>query len=150
MERNGVQLAHDTWVVVADGEKYVLLRNEGDAEHPNLCVVLKEEIENPPARALSSDRPGRMRDHGPAKSALQQTDWHRLSEHRFAEDLAALLVNWASQGRFRRLVVVADPRTLGTLRAAYGDRLQSVLAAEIGKDLTNVPIGEIEGLLNRA
>ena len=150
MERNGVRLAHDTWVVIADGEKYLLLRNEGNVEDPNLGAVLKEEVENPPARELSSDRPGRMRDAGPGKSALQQTDWHRLSERRFAEDLAALLVDWASQGRFRRLVVVADPCTLGALRAAYGDRLQSVLAAEIGKDLTNVPIGEIEGLLNSA
>jgi len=145
-----VRLVHDTWVVVADGKKYRLLRNEGGAEHPNLCVVLKEEIENPPARELSSDRPGRMRDQGRAKSALQQTDWHRLSEQRFAKDLAALLVDWASQGRFRRLIVVADPRTLGALRAAYGGRLHSVLAAEIGKDLTNVPIGEIEALLKRA
>ncbi len=145
-----MRLSHDTWVVVADGEKYRLLRNEGDALRPKLSVVLAEEIENPPARALSSDRPGRMNDQGRSKSALEQTDWHRLSEQRFAQDLAALLVDWAAQGRFRRLVVVADPRTLGTLRAAYGDRLKSVLAGEIGKDLTNVPIAKIEALLEAA
>ncbi len=145
-----MRLAHDTWIVVADGEKYLLLRNEGGAQHPNLCVVSKEEIENPPMRELSSDRPGRMKDRGRAKSALEQTDWHRLSEQRFAQDLATLLVQWASQGRFRRLVVVADPRTLGALRAAYGDNLRSVLTAEIAKDLTNVPVEEIEALVSRA
>ena len=34
----GIKLDHGTWVVVADGEKALFLRNEGDNQYPNLSV----------------------------------------------------------------------------------------------------------------
>ena len=156
-----MKIVHDTWIVVADGEKYLLLRNDGNPEHPSLRTISKDEAENPPARDLGTDRPGRMPDQGGmssrvggaigrsggARSAMEETDWHRLAEHRFAEDLAARLIDWAGQGRFKRLIVAADPRTLGVLRAAYGDRLESVLLAEVGKDLTNLTLPDIAKVL---
>lgn len=78
------------------------------------------------------------------KSAMTEADWHRISEERFADRLADKLVKWASLGRFRKLVIVADPRSLGTMRAAYGDALHSVIVAEIDRDLTNLPMDKIE------
>lgn len=152
---------HDTWVVVADGEKFLLLCNEGDAERPVLRTISKDEAENPPARELGSDRPGRMPDQGGMssqvgdtiahgrgpRSAMEETDWHRVAEDRFAGDLAERLVNWVGQGRFKRLIVVADPRTLGVLREAYGDKLQSVLVAEVNKDLTNLTLPDLAKVL---
>ncbi len=44
--------------------------------------------------------------------------------------------------------IVADPRTLGILREAYGDDLKSVIIAEIAKDLTNHPLDQIEAVIN--
>ena len=35
-------LAPDTWVLVADGEKALFLRNQGDEEAPFFSVVKKE------------------------------------------------------------------------------------------------------------
>lgn len=156
-----MQIDHDTWVVVADGEKFLLLRNEGDAEFPILRAISKEEAENPPARDLASDRPGRMPDQGGhpgnvgtaitqvrgPRSAMEETDWHRVAEHRFAEDLAERLIGWVGKGRFDRLILVAAPRTLGVLRAAYGDKLGSALVAEVDKDLINLPLPEIAKVL---
>ncbi|GGD27912.1 baeRF12 domain-containing protein [Sinisalibacter lacisalsi] len=156
-----MKINHDTWVVVADGEKFLLLRNEGDADYPVLRKISKRETENPPARDLASDRPGRMPDQGgiPGKtggtvteargpqSAMEETDWHRVAEGRFAEDLAERLVAWAGEGRFERLVVVADPRTLGVLRNAYGDGLKDVLMAEVDKDLTNLTLPKMADVL---
>ncbi len=156
-----MKIDHDTWVIVADGEKYLLLRNEGDAEHPILRAISSEEAKNPPARELASDRSGRMPDQGGhpgnvggaitnvrgPKSAMEETDWHRVAEHRFAEELAERLVDWAGKGRFARLVVVADPRTLGVLRQEYGDKLQSALVAEVSKDLTNLTLPEMAKVL---
>jgi len=156
-----MKIDHDTWVVVADGEKSLLLRNEGDAEYPILRAISKQEMENPPARELATDRPGRMPDQGGLpgkaggaitqgrgpKSAVEETDWHRVAERRFAEDLGERLVEWAGEGRFERLIVVADPSTLGVLRNAYGDRLQSVLMAEIDKDLTNLTLPRMAEVL---
>lgn len=78
------------------------------------------------------------------KSATQETDWHRASEERFAEGLAQRLKDWTAKERFRHLIIAADPRTLGSLRTAYGNTLESVLVAEINKDTTNMPIDRME------
>ena len=145
-----MKLKHDTWVVVADGGKYLLLRNRGDAQTPALKVILHDEIDNPPDQMQSSDRPGRMSDPSSARSALEETDWHRVGKQQFAAELADRLRNWVAQKRFKALVVVADPRTLGEFRKAYGTDLNGVLVAELDKDLTNAPISRIEDVLAQA
>lgn len=148
-----VKIEHGTWLVIADGEKFLLLHNAGDEEFLNLEVVDHDTSENPPAHELSTDRAGRRYDSTRqtadgvkawGKSAMEETDWHRVAEARFAEEIAGKLRGWATSGRFRRLVVVADPRTLGALRSAYDDTLRSVIVAEIDKDLTNLPLDRIE------
>ncbi len=144
-----MQLKHDAWVIVADGAKYLVLRNHGDDQFIDLRLIGKKEIENPPAHEQATDRPGRMPDDGHGKSAFQDTDWHVLEEQRFAKDLAADLMKWAEKGRFQKLVVIADPRTLGELRAAYADQLKEKLVAEIDKDFTNSPIEQIETALGK-
>lgn len=152
-----VELEHDTWVVIADGEKFLLLRNIGDAKDMNLEVVDEETSRNPPAHELASDRAGRRFDStrpgrngvvASGKSGLEETDWHRVAEARFAGHLAGLLNQWAAHKRFRRLVVIADPRTLGTLRPAYGFDLEPLIQTEIAKDLTNLPLDRIEASIS--
>src|SRR5690348_201438 len=73
----GQRLKHGIWVLVADGEKALFLRNEGDAEYPNLQVVRELHEENPATRDQGTDRPGRLSD-GPSahRSAVADTDWH--------------------------------------------------------------------------
>lgn len=148
-----MKLDHGTWVVVADGEKYLLLRNKGDQEFLHLEVVDHEESPNDPAHELSSDRAGRRHDAtrpvrgGVAawgNSAMEETDWHRVEEARFAKHVAETLGKMAASGRFEKLVVIADPRSLGEIRTAYDDRLKARIVAEIDKDLTNLPLDKIE------
>ena len=40
-------IKHDTWVLVADGEKALFLENQTDRADPHLRVVRKEEQDNP-------------------------------------------------------------------------------------------------------
>ena len=145
-----MKLKHDTWVVVADGGKYLLLRNRGDVQTPILDVITHAEIENAPDRMQSSDRPGRLPDPSNARSSVQETDWHVVAKKRFAAELADNLRHWVAQQRLKALVVVADPRTLGELRKALGNDLNEVLVAELDKDLTNLPINQIEDVLAKA
>jgi len=42
------------------------------------------------------------------------------------------------------LIVVAPPRTLADLRSAFHADVQARIVAEINKDLTKHPIGDIE------
>jgi protein required for attachment to host cells len=60
------------------------------------------------------------------------------------------LAPWRSllgRGGINALVVVAPPRTLAELRDAFHTDVKAIILAEINKDLTNHPIGEIERLL---
>jgi protein required for attachment to host cells len=142
-----VKIDSGAWVIVADGEKYLILRNAGNRAHPDLRVMRHAEQENPPTGEQGTDRPGRFSDPAAGRSAVEETDWHRLEKERFAKDLAERLRLWALEGAFRSLVIVADPRTLGVLRPLLHKEVAARLAGEISKDLTGVPVPEIEAAL---
>ena len=86
------KLKNGTWVLIADGEKALILENQTDGEDPFLEVVRKEEQENPPNREQAANRRGRFND-GPSvhRSAVDDTDWHQLAKDRFAGELADML-----------------------------------------------------------
>ncbi len=142
-----MKIPNQGWVVVADGGKYLVLRNEGDEELINLIVHRHKEQDIPPSRELADDRPGRYDDAGVGRSAVEETDWHEIAKERFAKELADRLRKWALDQKFDHLVVVADPSTLGELRPQLHDEVQKRIAGEIAKDLTNHPISEIEKAL---
>lgn len=144
-----VQIPHQAWVLVGDGRKALVLRNEGDEKFPNLraLAVFREE-ENPPTSQLGTDAPGRAVDHLTGRRAgVEQTDWHDIAEHRFAESVAATLCARDQAGDIVSLVVVAPPRTLADLRNAFTPTLKTKIIAEVNKDLTRHPVHEIERLL---
>ena len=142
------KLRKGTWVLVADGEKALLLENQTDDEDPHLVVVRKKEQDNPSDREQSANRPGRMADNGPGqRSALDDTDWHELAKDRFADELADLLYGHAHKGSFDALVLVAAPGVLGELRDHLHQEVASKVIHEIPKTLTNHPIDQIEKLV---
>ncbi|PPB80971.1 protein required for attachment to host cells [Albidovulum inexpectatum] len=145
------RLKEGDWIVVADGEKALFLRNLTDHENPHFQVVRVKEQDNPPNRDQATDRPGRMPDAGPGqRSALDEADFHRLAKERFAEDLAEILYKRAVAGAYDRLIVVASPMVLGVLRENWHDEVRKRLVAEIPKTLTNHPIDEIERMVKES
>lgn len=143
------RLSNDAWVLVADGEKALFLKNITDAENPNLEVVRKEEQDNPKDIDQSANRPGRMPDTGPGQmSAMDDTDWHELAKERFADDLADLLYAQAHKHKFEKIVLVAPPKTLGELRRKMHKEVADKVIAEVPKTLTNHPLDEIETMLS--
>ncbi len=146
---SGVRIEHDAWVLVGDGEKALVFRNEGDAEYPNLQVVRILEHENPSTREQGTDAPGRYNDGvSPHRSAVENTDWHRLEKHRFAKEIADALYKAAHAGRFSQLIVTAPPVTLGDLRKVYHKEVANRIVAEIHKTLTGHPPDQIEKILS--
>ena len=134
-----------TWILIADGEKALFLENIGDELAYNFEVVRKEEQTNPSTSEQGTDTPGRFND-GPSvhRSAVQETDWHQLGKDRFAHDLADILYQRAHAGRFREIVLVAPPKTLGALRDTIHSEVRDKVIAEVPKTLTNIPIDKIE------
>lgn len=145
-----MRIEKGAWVVVADGEKYLLLENVGNHQRIDLQVIRHREVESPPTREQGTDQPGRFNDPGPGRSAAEETDWHRLGKERFAKELAEQLRLWALGNRFDALVLAADPRTLGVLRPALHKAVAERVVGEVDKDLTRMPVGEIERILQPA
>ena len=144
----GVTIDHDAWVMVGDGEKALFFRNEGDARFPHLEVVDVMEQENPPTREQGTDRPGRAHSSaGTARSAMQETNWHKLEKHRFAKEIAGALYHAAHKGRYKKLILTAPPMIMGDLRKALHKEVAERVVAEVSKDLTNMPPHEIERVL---
>ncbi|HVW55329.1 MAG TPA: host attachment family protein [Rhizobiaceae bacterium] len=144
----GIKLEHDIWVLVADGEKALFLRNEGDREYPNLQVVREMTEENPPTHEQGTDRPGRLSD-GPSihRSAVADTDWHKIAKERFADEIAARLYRMAHRGDFDRIILVAPPVVLGELRKKLHKEVGEKIAAEVPKELTGHTTWDIEKIV---
>lgn len=143
-----MQVPHKSFVVVADGEKMLFFRNEGDDEFLKLEVERKRVQDNPPDRDQKTDQAGRaFASNGPGRSAYEETDYHALEEARFAADTAELLKKRALRNDFDSLIIVAPPRTLGELRKHYHKEVEKRLVGEIAKDLTGHPVEEIEKII---
>lgn len=163
-------IAHDTHVLVADGRKMLLMRNNGDARHLKLEVEEKEIHENPKDSDQKTDAAGRASStqsgpgappaaqagsvgqgaqFSPSRGSMAEADYHALEEERFAARIAANINGRALAGELGRLLVVAPADTLGTLRRHFHQEVKARLVGELEKDLTNHPVPEIENLLSR-
>ena len=139
-----------TRVLVADGAKAMVFRNAGDAQAPNLKLEKSYGQDNPPTRDQGADKPGRTNDPFGRRSSMDTPDWHRLAEDRFIQSLAADMAADLSAGAYEKLVVVAPPIALGTLRKAMSAAVLGAIDCEIGKDLTGHPVAEIEKAVTKA
>ena len=126
----------------------MFFRNGGKPTYPNLKIVQVLEQDNPSTREQGSDRPGRTHSSvGSARSAMQETNWHKLEKHRFAKDIADALYSAAHSGRYDKLVIAAPPMIMGDLRKAMHKEVSDKVVAEVSKDFTNMPPHEIEKIL---
>ena len=143
-----MRIPHDALVVVADGRKLLMFRNEGDGLHVNLQVERKEIHENPKDGDQKTDLAGRA--SSTLSGSMEETDYHQLEEDRFAAEVADILKKGALANDYDKLVIAAPPRTLGELRKNYHKEVSARLLGEIDKDLTGHPVPEIEKLLQNA
>ncbi|RLP27691.1 host attachment family protein [Mesorhizobium sp. YM1C-6-2] len=143
-----IALKTGLWLMVADGEKALFLKNEGDTAYPNFQVVREIEQDNPPTREQGTDRPGRLSD-GPSahRSAVADTDWHKVGKVRFADEIAERLYEMAHRGDFKEIVLIAPPLVLGELRKKVHQEVSNRIVGEIPKTLTNHAVFDIEKLL---
>ncbi|HTK85830.1 MAG TPA: host attachment protein [Patescibacteria group bacterium] len=77
------------------------------------------------------------KDHDPRKRQNNRDDME------FAHSLANWLNLANDEHAFDRLVLVADQHTLGHLRSNLSRNVQDRVTAELGKDLTKLPVKEI-------
>ncbi|MBI2719069.1 MAG: host attachment protein [Rhizobiales bacterium] len=138
------RLSQGTRVLVADGARALIYRNDGDAIAPNLKLVRAYAQDNPASHDQGSDKPGRVNDSFGRRSSMEITDWHRVAEDRFIDHIAGAMAKELAAGDFAHIVVVAPPIALGEFRRAASPALAKATLAEIDKDLTRHTVDSIE------
>ncbi|HEY9010854.1 MAG TPA: host attachment protein [Devosia sp.] len=134
-----------TWVLVADGAQAQVFEHGGPGK--GLIAIKDLHFSQEPLKAqeINTDRPGRRFDGGHGhRSGMEEPDPVAVREERFVKGLAEKLETMRQQGRFDRLIIAAAPSALGDLRPALSDQVKQTIMAELPKDLTNVPKGQLE------
>ena len=145
-----MHLRNGDWVVVCDGGKYVVYENQGDTDRLDLRIVSFDDHVNPPTRKQGADKPGRYSDHGSHRSAMDNTDWHDEEEKRFITALAEQMDGWTAAEPARRIVLVADPRSMGTLRKTLSPHTLDRIVHSVTGDHAHRPVEAIEALVAEA
>ena len=120
----------DCLIVIADGTQARLYRNT--ANDGSLSLKLESKLE---PVALENDGPAGTR---PKESSHQATD-----EATFAKQLAHHLNRAANTRQFGKLVLVADPQTLGQIRPSLDKTVNSLIHSEHAKTLTTASDADI-------
>jgi len=143
-----VLLPHGTLILVMDGGALRLLRNAGLETAPRLELVASRTFAASAAHKFQGGRPVRVFESvGPVRHGVEAPPWQRRGEEEFAAGACALLLKHLSTGP--GLVVIAPPRMLGALRAAYPREIADHVTAEVGKDWTHHQPAEIGRMLQR-
>lgn len=134
-----------TWILVAHRSGARLFENRG----PGKGLDLLQSLDNPAGKLknqkIDSDKPGRYADgrqsnrHGYGHD--QEPTMHIAEQ--FAKQLVSLLEDGRNRQRYTKLVVVADPRFLGILRAALPSQTSALLAGTLDKDLGSINAREL-------
>ena len=145
-----MQLQTGDQVIVCDGGKYIIYENQGDAVRMDLRVVTAKEQDNPPTQAQGSDRPGRYPGPSGQMSSVEQTDWHDEAEKRFIAGLAKQVAESLSRHPKNQHIVIADPRSVGVLRANLDAKIAQDQLHILTANLTKHPVDKVEAYLKGA
>ena len=132
-------LPHGTHFAVVDGEKFEFYRNSGTEADPTLTQLDTPKIE------LTNFSAGIRKQDGsaarPATTGAGGGD--QLHESAHVAAVADWLNDQVLSHKIDKLVIIADPRSLGDMRKRYHKQLEAVLIGEVAKTMAGRPADEI-------
>lgn len=137
-------LPQGTALAVVDGTKFEFYRNIGTEAEPKLDTVQTPDLE------LTNFSAGaRINDSG-TRHAARTGDGSNdaVDESAHAIAVADWLNHQVLQHKIDKLVVIADPKSLGEMRKRYHKQLEGVLLTELAKTMTGRPAADILKALN--
>jgi protein required for attachment to host cells len=135
-----MKIPHQALVALANGERFVLLRNVGQPFEPRLERVDELDLE------LTNFSAG-VRHQDPAGQRNGSTDIDELAH---GAAIAEWLNDKALGGDLGEVVIAADPKTLGQIRQHCHKELERRIVGELAKDLVNSPVKTVEQVLAEA
>ncbi|WP_199504461.1 baeRF12 domain-containing protein [Qipengyuania sp. YIM B01966] len=128
-----MKLPANAHVAVVDGTQFRFFRNVGEANAIKLQGIEAKDIE-------TNNKSAGVRDH----EATDRLDGGRqMEELSHAAGVADKLNHLAVTNKLDKVVIIADPSSLGEMRRHYHTELQAALVGEIDKTLTNSPVEDI-------
>ena len=139
-------LPHGTVFALVDGAAFELYRNAGTEADPKLQAMPVPELEttNYSAGARDHDKVSRFNSGAPKDRES------KLEERAHAVAVTDWLNAQALAGKIDRLVIVADPRSLGEMRRHYHKKLEEVLLRDLDRTLTGAKGEAIVKILRAA
>ena len=135
-----MRIPHKALIALANGERFVLMRNVGQPLEPKLRRIGELDLE------LTNFSAG-VRHQDPAGQRNGSTDIDELAH-------GAAIAEWLNartlRGDLGEVVIAADPKTLGQIRQHCHKELESRIAGEVAKDLVNSPVEQVERALAAA
>jgi len=137
-----------TWILIANAAQAKLYANLG----PNKGVELVNEYVHPESREkgseLVSDRSGHNQGHGNGRgSYVPQTGPKQNAAEHFARDLAGMLDEGRSHGRYERLILAASSPFIGLLKQHLPLGVSKLITASVDRDYTGASERELPQLL---
>lgn len=132
-----MKLPHNAHVAVADGNRFMFLKNTGQIFEPKL-----EMVEQPDLDPSNFSAGVRHQD-----DVSQRTGATDLNELAHGAAVAEWLNTKAVSGEMTQLLVLADPKTLGEMRRHYHSALEKALVGEIDKTVTGEPLDKIAKII---
>jgi len=134
-----MQIPANAHVAILDGERFLVMRNTGTAAEPALELTAEPEIEE-------TNKDAGKRDHESAHRRGGEP--HDRAAH------AAGVADWLNRsvlaGQIDKLLIVADPDSLGELRKHMQVRTHAAVIGEVDKQLTGMPGPDILKVLEAA
>jgi protein required for attachment to host cells len=135
-----MKIPHMAHVALANGERFLVMRNVGQPLEPKFEQVQSLDLE------LTNFSAG-VRHQDPAGQRNGSTDIDELAH---GAAIAEWLNKRALNGELEAVVIAADPKTLGQIRQHCHKELESRIVGDLAKDLTNQPVPAIEKALAAA
>ncbi|MBL4792705.1 host attachment protein [Citromicrobium bathyomarinum] len=132
-----MKLPHNAHVAVADGNRFMFLKNTGQIFEPKLEMVEQPDLD-------PSNFSAGVRHQDDVSQRTGATDLNELAH-------GAAVAEWlnakAVSGEMTQLLVLADPKTLGEMRRHYHSALEKALVGEIDKTVTGEPLDKIAKII---
>lgn len=138
-----------SWIIVADAAYARVFASMGASEQLQEVHVLDHPESQMHTRQLRTGGKGEVMDSagfGQHQSDPQTSQSEKHAAH-FARELCEFLHKQRINEAFNRLVLVAEPKMLGRLRANLDPRTAQMVAGSVDKNWVGHDVGQIEQLL---
>ena len=138
--------ATECWALVVDGGRARILQLNRQPPKIRELKSLESSSLHAGTRDLVSDAGGRSFNvKGPAShSKFQHISAAEIASQHFVRCVVKYLEKAANSGALDKLLLVADPKTLGRLRAYMNRMLSGKVIAESNHDLVGLPLRDLE------